>query len=205
MSGRAPDSTLLLLPHSLPEPGTPAWRVQAFRVLTDLVERAPGLTVAVFESPGELRQAVLALPDLEVPVVVHGASVHDAAARSGVLLTSREGAARRLELLRSARVLVVSRLPLPWPRSPSASAPAGEAPRCFLRHDLPRSAEAFRSVVAPFLAANARQPHLLVVLDPRLVDRPYGRRFLHALAGLRRCREVDEAIAHLSARPGVMP
>ncbi len=205
MSGRTPGSTLVLVPHSLPAPGTPAWRVQAFRVLTDLVERAPGLTVAVFESPGELHAAVRELPKLEVPVVVHGASVHDAATRSGVLLTSREGAAGRPALLRCARTLVVSRLPLPWPRSPRASAPAGEDPRRFLRHDLPRSAEAFCSVVVPFLAAIHGQQRLLVVLDPRLVDRPYGRWFLRALHGLPRCRKLDEAIVHLSAGPGGTP
>jgi len=201
----ASHSTLLLVPHSLPDPDTPAWPALAFQALGDLVERAPGLTVAVFERPSEQRRAELALSGLVeiVQLAEQGWQVH--ALGDGVVLTSREGAARRPELLRSARVLVVSRLPLPWPRSPRAGAPAGEDPRRFLCHDLPRSVEAFHGVVAPFLVAIHGQPRLLVVLDPRLVDRPYGRWFLHALAGLPRCRELDEAIAHLSAGPGVTP
>jgi hypothetical protein len=195
----ASHSTLLLVPHSLPDPDTPAWPALALGMLGDLVERAPGLTVAVFERLCEQRRAALALSGL---VEILQITEHPALG-NGIVLTSREDAVRRPQLLRSARTLVVSRLPLPWPRSPRAYAPAGEAPRRFLRHDMPRSAEAFRAVVAPFLAAIPGQPRLLVVLDPRLVNRPYGRWFLHALAGLRRCRELDEAIAHLSAGPGV--
>jgi hypothetical protein len=203
MNGRCPGSTLVLLPHSLPEPGTPAWRVRAFRVLADLVERVPGLTVAVFESPGELHAAVRELPELEVPVLVHGASVHDAAARRGLLLTSREGAVGRPALLRGARTLVVVRLPLL--RCSWWTLPAGRTAHPVAGLDLPRSVEAFRGILLPFLEEVTHQPRLLVVLDPRLVSRPYGRCFLRGLLDLRRTRELDDALAHLGVPLGVTP
>jgi len=203
MGGRSPGCTLLL-PCGLPEPGASAWRVRASRVLADLVERAPGLTVAVFESPGDLHAAVRELPELELPVVVHGASVHDAAARRGLLLTSRVGAAGRPALLRGARTLVVARLPLL--RCSRRPFPAGRsAHRVVAGLDLPGSVEAFWAILLPFLEEVAHQPRLLVVLDPRLESRPYGRCFLRGLPDLRRTRELDDAFAHLGVPLGVNP
>jgi len=198
-------ATLLLVPHSLPDPDMPAWPAMAFQVLGDLVEQVPGLTVAVFERQSDLRRAELALAGL-VEVSRLAEPVQPVLSRtSGVLLTTREFAVRHPGLLASARTLVISRLALPWPRPPWVPEPPGEDPCRFLHHDLPRAVEAFRSLVEPILAAGQGLPRLLVVLDPRLVNRPYGRWFLQALPGLSRCRELDEALAHLSTQPAVMP
>lgn len=198
-------STMLLVPHSLPDPDMPAWPVLAFQALGDLAEQVGGPTLAVFERPSERRRAELALSDVVDVELLAKRGQRVSAAGDGVVLADREIVAERSELLSSARVLVVVRLALPWPRPPWVPAPEGEDPSSFLRHDLPKAVDAFRAVVEPFLLAERDAPRLLMVLDPRLVDRPYGRWFLRTLTGLRRTRELDQAVAHLGGERGVTP
>lgn len=196
---------LLLSPRGLPDPDTPAWAPLASQVLGDLVEGIPGLTVAVFERASERRRAELVLRGtVERVQVIEAAS--DRVLPEGVVLADHALVAQRPELLGAARCLVVSRLALPWPRPPWVPAPTGEDPCRFLRHDLPQGVRAFRRVVDPFLAGPQPEPRLLAVLDPRLLNRPYGRWFLNALPRMRRSRELDEALTHLCAsRSGVRP
>ncbi len=204
MSAKA-SSTLLLVPHSLPDPDMPAWPVLAFQGLGDLAEQVRGPTLAVFERASERRRAELALSDEVDLELLTTRSQRVSMAEDGVVLADREIVAERSELLSSARVLVVVRLALPWPRPPWVPAPEGEEPNSFLCHDLPKAVDAFRAVVEPFLNAGQGESRLLMVLDPRLVDRPYGRWFLRTLTGLRRTRELDQAVAHLGGERGVTP
>ncbi len=199
--GRA-RSPLLFVPRGLPDPDAPAWAPLASTVLGDLVAEARGLLVAVFERASDRRRAGLVLRGMFEEVrELEAAEAFDATA-GGVLLADREAAVARPAILAAARCLVVSRLALPWPRPPWIPAPGGEDPCRFVRHDLPLGVAAFQAVVEPFLASVEPGPHLLAILDPRLVDRPYGRWFLNALPPLRRSRDLDEAVTCLR---GVSP
>lgn len=194
-SALASAGPLLFVPRGLPDPDAPAWAPLASTVLGDLVAEAHGLVLAVFERSSERRRAGLMLRGMFEEIRDLEASVASDPPGDGVLLADREAVSDRPALLAAARCLVVSRLALPWPRPPWVHAPVGEDPCRFVRHDLPLGVAAFQGVVDPFLAAPLPGPRLLAILDPRLVDRPYGRWFLNALPPLRRTRELEDAVA----------
>ncbi|ROR32609.1 ATP-dependent DNA helicase [Inmirania thermothiophila] len=204
---------LLCVPEGMPDPGRdPAGHTEAVvAVAQRVIEAAGGRTFVLFTSHRALRQAAARLQArVRHPVLVQGdgprARLVERFRELGdaVLLgtsTFWEGVDVRGPALSA---VVIDRLPFASPEDPlvqaraRALARAGEDP--FRALHLPRAVIALRQGVGR-LVRDPADRGVLVICDPRLLTRGYGRVFLRSLPPMPRTRALAEVEAFL-AREG---
>lgn len=220
-SGLAPDRTLslpspfssdqavLLLPAGLPAPGSWGHTETLMRSVLPLLEAAEGRSFLLFTSYAALQRAhehLAAHTDLEL--LVQGSLPRDALlarfreAPGRVLLGTAsfwEGVDVRGAAL---AMVVIDKLPFAAPGDPllqarlAALAEAGEDP--FSSYQLPQAVLALRQGVGRLLR-DEQDRGLIVLGDPRISERGYGRLFLDSLPGYPRTRDVAAAQRFLLA------
>ncbi len=96
------------------------------------------------------------------------------------------------------RVVVIDRLPFQPPDDPVLAARIAHLRRCghnpFFDYQLPRAVINLKQG-AGRLIRDESDRGVLMVCDPRLVEKPYGRRIWRSLPPMRRSRELEEVVA----------
>jgi ATP-dependent DNA helicase DinG len=200
---------LLCVPHGLPEPNTAAHTEAVVEAAVPVVEAAGGRAFLLFTT---LRALALARERLV-----------EAFARRGLdfpLLTQGEGSKtellerfRRLGnavLLGSASfwegvdvagpalsIVVIDKLPFAPPDDPLLAARLAhlkaQGGNPFRDYQLPQAAIALKQGAGRLIRSETDRG-VLMICDPRLVDKPYGRVLWRSLPPMRRTRDVDEAV-----------
>ena len=193
--------SLLYLPSAMPEPNHPTYTEACLGAAAPVIEASGGRTFFLFTSHRALREAAASLPQrLSFPILVQGSMPRsrllDRFRRLGnaVLLGAAsfwEGVDVQGEAL---SCVVIDKLPFANPSDPILRArteqcqAAGGDP--FHELQIPQAVIALRQGVGRLIRSETDRG-VLMLCDPRLRSKGYGRIFLDSLPPMRRVSSLD--------------
>jgi ATP-dependent DNA helicase DinG len=181
--------SLLYLPPNLPDPASPAHTAAVVDVAVPLIEAAAGGVFVLFTSHRALQRAAQLLRERWATLGDHPLLVQGEAPREQLLRRFREsgnavllGAASFWEGVDvkgdALRLVIIEKLPFASPddaltraRIEHLKAQGGNA---FREYQLPEAALALKQGVGRLIRSETDRG-VVVICDPRLVDKPYGR------------------------------
>jgi ATP-dependent DNA helicase DinG len=200
---------LLYLPSGLPSPSSPAFTEAVVATALPLLEAASGGAFLLFTSHRALRAAALMLEgqlSAQWPLLVQGRAPREQ-------LLRRFRASGRAVLLGSAsfwegvdvqgsalRLVLIDRLPFASPEDPVVKARIehlqSQGVSAFKDYQLPEAVLALKQGVGRLIRSEEDRG-VVVVCDPRLSERGYGRVFRSSLPAMSVVREQAPALALL--------
>ena len=198
---------LLVVPDDMPDPTDPAFPGAVAVKVLQAVELARGRTLALFTSYRNLDRAHALLKKSGYRVLRQSEAPRTALVerfRADVdsVLLGTESFWAGVDVPGPAlSCVVIDRLPFPSPDDPVLDAIKERDPRWFLNHGLPRAVLAFKQGFGR-LIRSAGDHGVVVVLDRRIIDRPYGRLFLNSLPSVRRSRRMEAIAEFLGLKRG---
>ncbi|MFO7641658.1 MAG: ATP-dependent DNA helicase [Candidatus Competibacteraceae bacterium] len=193
--------TLLYHPPGLPDPGSPSYTTALLDAALPVLEASRGRAFLLFTSHRALREAEERLAGrLDYPLLVQGAAPKAVLLRefralgNAVLLGTAsfwEGVDVRGEAL---SCVIIDRLPFAAPGDPVLQArieslrQRGDDP--FLQYQLPQAVIALKQGVGR-LIRDVTDRGVLMLCDPRLLSKFYGRVFLDSLPPMPRTRKLE--------------
>ena len=195
---------LCYLPTGLPDPAARGFGTALFAALTPVLQASEGRAFLLFASHRALREAAEALRDGPWPLFVQGEAPRATLLQrfrdsgNGVLLGSasfREG----VDVVGDAlSVVVVDKLPFAAPDDPVFEARLEAIRRDggnpFRDEQLPQAVIALKQGVGRLIRSETDRG-VLVLCDPRLTTRGYGRIFMDSLPPFRRTRALADVQA----------
>jgi len=202
---------LLYLPRDLPEPNSREHVGAVVAAVRPVLEHSRGRAFLLFTSHRALREAAALLAAGPWPLFVQGSAPrHELLARfrasgNGVLL----GAASFWEGVDVAgdalSVVAIDRLPFAAPDDPVLEARLDAVRRAggnpFREEQIPQAVIALKQGVGRLIRSEADRG-VLVLCDPRLLGKAYGRLFLDSLPPLPRTRELADVARFFAAPQG---
>jgi ATP-dependent DNA helicase DinG len=203
------EQALLYVPAGMPDPNQPAYTQKVVEVALPLLRASGGRAFLLFtslkamnEAHGLLKEA-FAREELEFPLLLQGdGSRTELLERfrqlgNAVLLASQsfwEGVDVRGSAL---SLVIIDRLPFSPPDEPVLAARIDRLNRqgrnAFIEYQLPHAVISLKQG-AGRLIRDETDHGVLMICDPRLIDKPYGRRIWQSLPPMRRTREQAEAV-----------
>ena len=200
---------LCYLPPALPEPMSRGYNTALIDALLPVLHASSGRAFVLFASHRALREAADALRGGPWPLFVQGdAPRHVLLQRfresgNGVLLGAasfREGVDVAGEAL---SVVVIDKLPFAAPDDPVFEARLDAVRRAggnpFRDEQLPQAVIALKQGAGRLIRSESDRG-VLVLCDPRLLGKSYGRVFLDSLPPLPRTRRIDDVQAFFAAK-----
>jgi ATP-dependent DNA helicase DinG len=200
---------VLYLPPHMPEPNAPGYNAAVVAATLPALRASGGRAFLLFTSHRALREAHALLRDeIDYPLLVQGTLPRPRlldefrAAGNAVLLGTSsfwEGVDVRGEAL---SLVVIDKLPFAAPDDPLVRARAeamrarGENP--FLDDQLPQAVITLKQGVGR-LIRDVTDRGVMVLCDPRLLNKSYGRRFLDSLPPMHRTRALDDVVRFFAA------
>ena len=204
------DHALLYVPKGMPEPNTPDYTRAVIEAALPVIEASGGRTFLLFTSLRAMREAHELLREtferhgLEFPLLVQGEGSRTELLErfrklgNAVLIGSQsfwEGVDVRGEAL---SLVVIDKLPFAPPDDPLLAARIERMKRegrdAFMEFQLPQAAISLKQG-AGRLIRDEHDRGVLMICDPRLVSRGYGKKIVASLPPLRRTRELAEVLA----------
>jgi len=203
---------LLYVPRGLPAPNAPAHTDAVVDAAMPLIEASEGRAFLLFTTLRALAQArerlagELRRRGLDYPLLVQGEG-----SRSELLVRFRElgnaillGSASFWEGVDvpgdALSLVVIDKLPFAPPDDPLLAARLdhlrNEGGNPFMAWQLPQAVISLKQGAGRLIRTETDRG-VLAICDPRLTDKPYGRRIWQSLPPMRRTREVREAVAFL--------
>ncbi len=199
---------LCYLPPRMPEPMSRDYGAAVIDALTPVLEASKGRAFVLFASHRALREAAAALRDGPWPLFVQGeAPRHVLLQRfresgNGVLLGAasfREGVDVAGDAL---SVVVIDKLPFAAPDDPVFEARLDAIRRSggnpFRDEQLPQAVIALKQGVGRLIRSETDRG-VLVLCDPRLIGKSYGRVFFDSLPPFAKTRDVADVAAFFAA------
>ena len=204
-----PNQALLYVPEKLPEPNTPLYTTAVIEAALPAIEAAEGRTFLLFTSLRAMREARDLLENgmrqmgMQYPILMQGeGSRSDLLDRfrklgNAVLLGSAsfwEGVDVRGEAL---SLVVIDKLPFAPPDDPVLAARIekmnAEGRNAFMEYQVPQAVITLKQG-AGRLIRDETDRGVLMICDPRLISKPYGKRIWRSLPPMRRTRDPAEVI-----------
>lgn len=201
---------LLYVPHNLPQPNAPDYTDAVIDAALPVIEAAGGrtfllcTTLRAVNRAAERLRAEFDKRKLPFPLFVQGEAGRTElldrfrAAGNGVLIGSQsfwEGVDVRGEAL---SLVIIDKLPFAPPDDPVLAARIEALERKglngFMHHQLPEAVINLKQG-AGRLIRDETDRGVLMICDPRLISKPYGRRIWQSLPPFKRTREAGDAIA----------
>jgi len=208
---------LIYLPRELPDPNTPGYTAAVVRAVLPVIRAAGGRTFCLFTSLRAMREAHRLLAEafknegLAYPLLAQGEGSRSEllerfrALGNAVLVGSHsfwEGVDVRGEAL---SVVAIDRIPFAPPDDPvlvaRIAALEREGGSGFIDYQLPEAAINLKQGVGR-LIRDETDRGIMILCDPRLSSRGYGRRILASLPPMRRTRELADALQFFGVRSG---
>ncbi len=208
-----PEQALLYVPQGLPEPNTDGYTDAVVQAALPLIEASKGRAFLLFTSlramqrAYEILQAEFDRKNLKYPLMIQGeGSRNELLARfrehgNAVLLGSQsfwEGVDVRGEAL---SLVVIDKLPFAPPDDPVLAARIAEMNKqgrnAFMEFQLPRTIINLKQG-AGRLIRDESDRGVLMICDPRLISKHYGKRIWQSLPPFKRTRVEGDAVAFFS-------
>ncbi len=199
-----PRQALCYLPKNLPEPNTRGFGAAMLEAVRPVLEASSGRAFLLFASHRALREAAEALRGAPWPLFVQGEAPKAELLRrfresgNGVLLgsaTFREGVDVAGDAL---SVVVIDKLPFAAPDDPVFEARLDAVRRRggnpFRDEQLPQAVIALKQGVGRLIRTESDRG-VLVLCDPRLTGKPYGRVFMDSLPAFGVTRRIEDVQA----------
>jgi ATP-dependent DNA helicase DinG len=205
-----PEQALLYVPENMPDPNSMAYTEAVVAAALPLIEASKGRAFLLFTSlramqrAHEILQAEFDRKNLKYPLMLQGeGSRNDLLARfrdhgNAVLLGSQsfwEGVDVRGEAL---SLVVIDKLPFAPPDDPVLAARIAQITKqgrnAFMEYQLPRAVINLKQG-AGRLIRDESDRGVLMICDPRLLTKPYGKRIWQSLPPFKRTRVLSEAVA----------
>jgi ATP-dependent DNA helicase DinG len=202
----------LYLPASMPAPGEDAYTHQVIAAVRPVLEASRGRAFLLFTSHRALRRAAAILgaaPAMPFPLLIQGATSRSrlleefAQLDNGVLLgtaTFWEGVDIRG---RGLVLVMIDRLPFASPGDPMLAARLEairqQGGKPFLDYQLPQAVLALKQGVGR-LIRGTDDFGVVMICDPRILAKGYGRVFLESLPPMPVIRDLDEVRAFFAER-----
>ncbi len=197
-----PGQALWFVPRGLPYPGSPDYTAAVLEIAVPVLEASQGRAFMLFTSHRALREAAKLLEGrIDYPILVQGNAPKGELLRlfrelgNAVLLATAsfwEGVDVRGAAL---SCVIIDKLPFASPGDPVLQAriealrKQGGNP--FMEYQVPQAAIALKQG-AGRLIRDVTDRGLLVVCDPRLLKKGYGRMFLNSMPPMARTREMAD-------------
>ncbi len=204
-----PEQALLYVPQDMPEPNSDGYTGAVVQAALPLIEASQGRAFLLFTSLRAMQRAHEILTaefdrrNLTYPLMLQGeGSRNELLSRfrehgNAVLLGSQsfwEGVDVRGEAL---SLVVIDKLPFAPPDDPVLAARIAHITRqgrnAFMEYQLPRAVINLKQGAGRLIRDEADRG-VLMICDPRLISKQYGKRIWQSLPPFRRTREQDEAI-----------
>ena len=205
---------LLYAPRNLPDPNSPDYSEAVVRAAFPVIRASGGRAFLLCTSLRAMRRMHellgewLAREGLDLPVLLQGeGSKNELLERfrrlgNAILIGSQsfwEGVDVRGEAL---SLVVIDKLPFAPPDDPVLSARIekmkSEGRNAFIEYQLPRAVINVKQG-AGRLIRDESDRGVLMICDPRLLSKPYGKRIWRSLPPMKRTRELAEALAFFAA------
>ena len=206
-----PQQSLLYVPERLPEPAAPGYTAAVVQAAIPVLRASQGRAFFLFTSLQAMQQAAALLAkSIDYPLFVQGSQPKAALleafrqAGNGVLLGAAsfwEGVDVRGPAL---SCVIIDKLPFASPGDPVLSARLdalkrkGHSP--FGSYQLPAAVIALKQGVGR-LIRSSEDRGVLMICDPRLISRPYGKVFLKSLPPMRRTRLLSRVETFFQSEP----
>ncbi len=206
------NQSLLFVPEHMPDPNSAGYTAAVVDSALPIIEAAGGHTFFLFTSLRAMREARTLLTSamqtkgLDLPLLMQGdGSRSELLARfrslgNAILLGSQsfwEGVDVRGEAL---SLVIIDRLPFAPPDDPVLAARITKINRegrnAFIEYQLPEAVITLRQG-AGRLIRDERDRGVLMICDPRLISKSYGRRIWQSLPPMRRTRDAHEVCRFL--------
>ncbi|CAG0124860.1 putative ATP-dependent DNA helicase YoaA [Rhodocyclaceae bacterium] len=204
-----PEQALLYVPQHMPEPNSPSYTEAVVQAALPLIEASKGRAFLLFTSLRAMQRAHEILTaefdrkHLPYPLMLQGeGSRNELLGRfrdhgNAVLLGSQsfwEGVDVRGDAL---SLVVIDKLPFAPPDDPVLAARIAQINKqgrnAFMEYQLPRAVINLKQG-AGRLIRDETDRGVLMICDPRLITKSYGRRIWQSLPPMRRTRESGEAL-----------
>ncbi len=206
------NNALLYVPAGMPAPDTPAYDEAFLNAALEVLRASRGRAFVLFTSHRALRLAAAWLRGrLQYPLLVQGeASQHVLLAsfreRGNAVLLGTASFWEGVDVKGSAlSAVLIDRLPFASPADPVTRARVdhlrnhGDNP--FRNYQLPHAVITLRQGVGR-LIRDRNDTGVLMIGDPRLTTRNYGKQFLNSLPAMTRTREIGVVRAFLAENRG---
>jgi ATP-dependent DNA helicase DinG len=207
-----PSAGLMYLPQGLPEPSSADFTRAVVDVLLPLVDASRGRAFLLFTSHRALREAAAILREREefvYPLLVQGEAprsklLEQFASLEEPLLLGTSSFWEGVDMRGDSLVLVViDKLPFASPGDPMLKARleaiAQNGGKPFFDYQLPQAVLGLKQGVGR-LIRDTDDYGVVVICDPRLSSKSYGRQFLKSLPPFPVTSDVDRAIGFLADR-----
>ncbi len=211
-----PRQALLYVPRNVPDPNSPAYTEAVVKAALPVLKASGGrafflcTSLRAMRRTHELLVEQLAAAGLDLPLLLQGErSKNDLLERfrglgNAILIGSQsfwEGVDVRGEAL---SLVVIDKLPFAPPDDPVLSARIerlkSEGRNAFMEYQLPRTVINVKQG-AGRLIRDESDRGVLMICDPRLISKPYGKRIWRSLPPMKRTRELAEALAFFATPP----
>ncbi len=206
---------LLYAPADMPDPNTPAYNASVVAASLPLIQASKGRAFILCTSLKAMREIHALLKDafaengMEYPILLQGESTRSELLErfrthgNAVLVGSQsfwEGVDVRGEAL---SLVIIDKLPFAPPDDPVLSARIdkmnAEGKNAFMEYQLPYAVVTLKQG-AGRLIRDETDRGVLMICDPRLISKPYGRRIWQSLPPFKRTRDMAEAEAFFMAQ-----
>jgi len=198
--GRA---ALLVVPRGIPDPQSMGYVDAVADAFAGVVEHAEGRTLGLFTSYRSLNAAYDRLEDCPFTVLRQKDAPRSKLVErfredvSSVLLGAESFWAGVDVPGESLSCVVIDRLPFPHPEDPIIDALSAREPQAWGKYCLPRAIIAFKQGFGR-LIRSVDDRGVVVVMDPRIVDKGYGAAFVRSLPSMPKTREIGHIRRFLS-------
>lgn len=209
-----PTQSLLYVPQGMPAPNSPGYSASVAAVALPVLKASQGRAFVLCTSLRAMREIHALLKDaferegLDYPLLIQGESSRSELLErfrrlgNAVLVGSQsfwEGVDVRGEAL---SLVIIDKLPFAPPDDPVLAARIdklnAEGRNAFMEYQLPYSVITLKQG-AGRLIRDETDRGVLMICDPRLVEKHYGRRIWQSLPPMKRTRDADEAAAFFAA------
>lgn len=204
-------NALLYIPNAMPMPGAADYTRAVVEAVVPVIEASRGRAFLLFTSHRALQQAAVLLRDrIDYPLMIQGSAPRGRlldefrTAGNAVLLGTHsfwEGVDVRGSAL---SCVIIDKLPFASPDDPLLQArirvlrERGE--NAFGDYQLPHAVIALKQGIGRLIRGDDDKG-VLMLCDPRLLSKPYGKVFLNSLPPMPRTRSLTEACDYLKAVP----